>query len=239
MSDSPNHTGGLEACATRLSGIVEDLFAGLRVIASAAERAWLPLAAEGRTLTRRDVIALKPLVSEFLGSHRFADGAGLIVTPGAVSDAEWCLEWWQSTSNGKLRPLDLDIDPASSGFYDYTSFSWFRRPRDSGRRTVSGPYVDYRGADQYILTFTTPVLLGERFLGVAGADVTVAGFEAEVWACLREMSEGVALVNAERRVIVSTVPEYGAGTRVKDMPAGSLATPLALPDLAWELLRLS
>lgn len=229
----------MESCATRLTAITEHLFDGIGALAEAARQAWSAHESAGRQLIRKDVVALKPRVAEFLGTHRYATGAGLIVAPSTLSDAPHALEWWERGGRrGQLRPLELEMDPASSAFYDYTTFPWFRVPRDSGHRTVFGPYVDYYGADRYILTFTTPIQLDHRFVGVAGTDVTVADFEAEVWPCLRELDGSAALVNGERRVIASTSPEFGAGTRVKHVAAGNDLVRLELPGLDWHLVRL-
>lgn len=228
----------LESCATRLSAITEHVFGGIEAIAEGARQAWSSVESAGRPLVRKDVVALKPLVATFLGEHRYATGAGLIIAPSVLADVRRSLEWWESGSRGELRPLELDMDPQSSGYYDYPAYPWFRVPRDSGHRTVFGPYVDYYGADRYILTFTTPIHLGDQFVGVAGTDVAVADFEAEIWPCLRELDGSAALVNGERRVIGSTSPEFGAGTRVKHLSPGNSVIGLALPGIDWHLVRL-
>lgn len=238
MSASPPQPMSLESCARELGDITESVFSGIEAIAAGARGAWSDIEAGGRTLRRADVIALKPLAAEYLRTHRYATGAGLIIEPDTLSDATRSLEWWQADAARNLSPLELEMNPQSGRFYDYISFPWFRVPRESGRRTAFGPYVDYHGADRYILTFTTPIQLGDRFVGVAGSDIAVADFEAEVWPSLRRLHGPAALVNQERRVVASTSPEYGTGTRIKQLPADSATTDVALPDLAWSLVRL-
>lgn len=238
MSASLPQPMSLESCARGLGDLAEHIFAGIETIAEGARSAWSSVEAAGRALRREDVMVLRPLAAEFLRTHRYATGAGLIIEPGRLSDVQRSLEWWQSDTAGNLSPLELEMNPDSGRFYDYLSFPWFRVPRESGRRTVFGPYVDYHGADRYILTFTTPIELGGRFVGVAGSDVAVADFEAEVWPSLRQLDGTAALVNQERRVIASTSPEYGTGTRIKRLPTDSATADLALADLDWSLVRL-
>lgn len=238
MSASPPQPMPLESCARELGDTTEFVFTGIEAIAAGARSAWASIEAGGRTLRREDVTALKPLAAEFLRTHRNATGAGLIIEPGMLSDATRSLEWWQADTARNLSPLELEMNPDSGRYYDYTSFPWFRVPRDSGRRTAFGPYVDYHGADRYILTFTTPIQLSGRFVGVAGSDIAVADFEAEVWPSLRRLNGTAALVNQERRVIASTSPEYGTGTRIKRLPPDSAKVALRLPDLEWSLVRL-
>lgn len=238
MSASLPHPLSLESCARELGHMTEHFFTGIEAIAAGARSAWAAIEASGRTLRRDDVTALKPLAAEFLRTHRYATGAGLIIEPGTLSDATRSLEWWQADTVGNLSPLELEMNPDSGRYYDYTSFPWFRVPSDSGGRTAFGPYVDYHGADRYILTFTTPIQLGDRFVGVAGSDIAVADFEAEVWPSLCRLEGTAALVNQERRVIASTSPEYGTGTRIKRLPTDSATADLTLPDLEWSLVRL-
>ena len=125
------------------------------------------------------------------------------------------LEWWQSGSDGDVRPLLLDLDPEQSAYADYTHWDWFALPRDTGERAVAGPYVDYLCSDEYSLTLSAPVQMEGRFAGVAAADVYLRHFEAAVLPMLRRLPGPAHLVNARGRVTASADPAHLAGSLTK------------------------
>src|SRR5919204_6432809 len=101
--------------------------------------------------------------------------------------------------------------------YDYLDMEWFTNAQRLGRRTVFGPYVDYTGADHYVLTLTIPVV-DDRFLGVVGVDIRMSAYEPELLAILKQIPGEAVLVNAERRVIVANSPRWVVGSKVPAMP---------------------
>ncbi|QNE21197.1 hypothetical protein F1D05_28930 [Kribbella qitaiheensis] len=160
-------------------------------------------------------------------------GAGYVAAVDVLADSRWWLEWFM-LRNGAPDRLIVDTDPRGENFYDYGSLPWFEVPRDTGRRHITGPYVDYLCTDDYTLTFTVPVVAGDRFVGVAGADVRVFTFEKAVLPSLRATGRTVAIVNAEGRIVLSNSARHVSGTllRATDVtqhPIGDL--PLALVDL--------
>jgi len=161
-------------------------------------------------------------------------GAGFVAAVDVLADSRWWLEWFM-LRNGAAERLLVDTDPRGENFYDYGSLPWYDVPRDTGRRHITGPYVDYLCTDDYTLTFTVPVLAAGRFVGVAGADVRVFTFEKAVLPSLRATGRTVAIVNAEGRIVLSNSARHVSGTllRATDAtrePIGDL--PLALVDLA-------
>jgi hypothetical protein len=203
----------------QVSGIVEGVFAGLKPLLAAAETL---LAAPGDT-TGADLARLRPQVVELLGG--LVVGAGFIAAPRLLADQQFGFEWWTSAPSGTPTQLFISLDPASEYFLDYTRQSWFTVPRDTGRRHITGPYVDYLCTDEYTLTFTLPVRGAEAFAGVVGADVFVREFEHTTLPKLRalgaEQHSRAALVNAQGRVIVSTSARQATGSLVRelDIPA--------------------
>ncbi|PZG70798.1 hypothetical protein C1I97_38365, partial [Streptomyces sp. NTH33] len=132
--------------------------------------------------------------------------------PGLLADVPAWLEWWQSTAQGGVRPLLLDLDPRQSVYSDYTHWDWYALPRATGLRAVAGPYVDYLCSDEYSLTLSAPVEVAGRFTGVAAADVYLRHFEAAVLPLLRELPNPTHLVNARGRVAASADPAHLAGS---------------------------
>jgi hypothetical protein len=203
----------------QVSGIVEGVFAGLKPLLAAAET----LLAEPGDTTGADLDRLRPQVVELLGG--LVVGAGFIAAPRLLADQQFGFEWWTSAPSGTPTQLFISLDPASEYFLDYTRQSWFTVPRDTGRRHITGPYVDYLCTDEYTLTFTLPVRGAEDFAGVVGADVFVREFEhttlPKLHALAVEQQSRVALVNAQGRVIVSTSARQATGSLVRelDIPA--------------------
>ncbi|RAJ58845.1 hypothetical protein K378_05079 [Streptomyces sp. Amel2xB2] len=173
------------------------------------------VAAEERPPATADLAALRPGLRERLERLALMSGAGFVAAPGLLADADAWLEWWQRGQGGEIRPLLLDLDPEHSAYADYTHWEWYALARDTGRRAVAGPYVDYLCSDEYSLTLSAPVTVGGLFAGVGAADVYLPDFEAAVMPVLQRLPEPACLVNSRGRVAASTNPQYLAGSLLK------------------------
>ncbi|MFF7333084.1 cache domain-containing protein [Streptomyces sp. NPDC008150] len=211
----------LEHVAARVGGALEAVFEAVE--ATRADTAALlgRVAAEGRGPATADLAALRPGLHLRLMREELVSGAGFVAAPGLLSDVPAWLEWWQTTARGDVRPLLLDLDPGRSAYSDYTHWDWFALPRDTGRRAIAGPYVDYLCSDEYSLTLSAPVEVDGRFAGVAAADVYLRHFETAVLPLLRLLPGPAHLVNARGRVAASADPGRLAGslTRGPDFAA--------------------
>jgi hypothetical protein len=195
----------------QVSALVEGVFDRLKPLLAAAESV-LADAPAAAALHR-----IRPAVTEALGG--LVVGAGFVSAPRVLEDSEFGFEWW--TAGSPPSQLFISLDPGSENFLDYTRQSWFTVTRDTGRRHINGPYVDYLCTDEYTLTFTIPVALSGSFAGVVGADVYVREFERAVRPRLRSLGRGAALLNAQGRVIVSNSVRQATGSLVRevDVPA--------------------
>ncbi|MGH3067834.1 MAG: hypothetical protein ACRDND_21150 [Streptosporangiaceae bacterium] len=54
-----------------------------------------------------------------------------------MADAPRCIEWWAGQS-ARIVPLEVDLDPESAEFYDYTTTDWYREPERTGAPTLAG-----------------------------------------------------------------------------------------------------
>ncbi|MEU5539555.1 cache domain-containing protein [Streptomyces sp. NPDC020362] len=186
------------------------------------------VAAQGRRPASADLAALRPGLHHRLTRQELVSGVGFVAAPGLLADVPAWLEWWQSGADGDVRPLLLDLDPGRSAYSDYTHWDWYVLPRDTGRRAVAGPYVDYLCSDEYSLTLSAPVAVEGRFAGVAAADVYLRHFEAAVLPLLRRLPRPAHLVNGRGRVAASADPAHLAGSLTKGPDFGDLlaaATP--------------
>lgn len=217
---SPSGTLAVERIATAVTAVVEGLFdtvarihpAALAVLSAAPGS---PEAAAG--------VALEEHARRLLDAPGgLAVGAGLIEAPRQGNGFRRRLLWWQIDGD-RLLALHPDLRPASLGFYDYTEAAWFDVPRRTGRRHLVGPYVDVHGTGRYLLTLTAPVVDGEEFLGVVGADVPVGRFESHLVGRLGPVDRPFLLVDDEDRVVLSASPRWLVGDllAVAGRPAGS------------------
>lgn len=208
--------------AEQVGGALEAVFDA--VAATRADTAALlgRATTDGRRPISADLAALRPGLHLRLTREELVSGAGFVVAPGMLADVPAWLEWWQSNADGEVRPLVLDLDPGHSAYSDYTHWDWFALPRDTGRRAVAGPYVDYLCSDEYSLTLSEPVCVQGRFAGVAAADVYLRHFEAAVLPLLRRLGRPARLVNARGRVAASTDPAHLAGSLTKGPDFGEL-----------------
>lgn len=126
-----------------------------------------------------------------------------------------------------MTSTQFSFDPESIDFYDYTRADWFLVSHREGARSVAGPYIDFGGVNDYILTMTTPILLGRSFAGVAGADLRVDELERRLYHAARGLPTHLALLSDADRVVGSIAarllpgsvlrgprPETGRGPRL-------------------------
>jgi hypothetical protein len=148
-------------------------------------------------------------------------GSGLIAEPILIADAPWHLAWWTADADRRIEPLRVVSDPARDGFRDYTVLEWWTVPQRTGRRHVTGPYVDYLCTDAYTLTFTVPVHRRDGSLAaVVGSDVYVARAERFLLPALRAGDRPATVVNAAGRVVVSTFAAHATGALIRTTPDG-------------------
>jgi hypothetical protein len=171
--------------------------AATAAIAAAARRA-------GRPLRHADLAVLREHVASLLRQHAgLAAGAGVVLAPGALADAPRCIEWWRADHGSGLTQLQVDLDPDSAEFFDYTTTEWYRTPERTGRPSVAGPYVDYICTHQYTFTVSVPITTAGNFAGVAGADILAGQVERLVLDGLSTLGRTAVLVGGNGRVIAS------------------------------------
>ena len=169
-----------------------------------------------------------PLVADLVASElerpgTLITGAGFVAAPGFLPDAPWHLAWWLSGASpfrveqtgGGLRRLDAVSDPDAEAFRDYTTLEWWRVPARTGRRHLTGPYVDYLCTDDYTVTITTPVVVDREMAGLVGADVYVARLEQALLPVLRAADRTCTIVNASGRIVASTDTHRATGALLR------------------------
>ena len=231
---------GLEQVHTAVTALVDDIFASLQAIATATSALWDRLENDSHPPRSADLAVLRDVViSELQRQGPTFNGTGVVVADGVLADCARYLEWWRpdTRAGGPAQRLNLDLNPHSEYFYDYTGMEWFAVPRDRGIRWVYGPYLDYTGVDLYVCTFAVPITSGKgTFLGVAGADVPVARLDAALLPTLTAGHTTAALANAEGRVIVANHADHVTGSKIR---RDALADAQPVPHVPWSLVPLA
>jgi hypothetical protein len=228
--------------ATRVDALLRDTFTGIETLRALTIDVHRRALSEGRAPTTEDLSTIRPTVLAHLSTHAHLAGTGVIAAPGVLADQPRWLEWWRRPPTGDPLPLTVDLDTGNVGSYDYPLAPWFDVPCRTGRRVVVGPYVDYAGTDEYILTFAVPVISNAGFFGVAAADIRTGDLERALLPTLNSEGPATALVNATGRVLASNSPAMIVGSMVppgrddrQELPPGEeWADCVGLP---WFLVR--
>lgn len=210
MTDSTRaSTALLESAANDL----DTVFASLQGLRAAVAGVQAAATDAGRQITGTDLTALRPLLREQLRRHdSLVAGIGVLARPGLLGDAPMFVEWWCA---GPAEPflLRVSLDPDHPICSDYDTFEWFEEPWVEGSKRIVGPWVDYTGTGEHVMTLSVPIFDGEgEFLGVAGADVLARRIEELALRPLRKIAEDAALVNADGRVLASNTSRLLVGS---------------------------
>lgn len=224
--------------AATIATAVDDVFVALDQLGGRLAAAWQATAGRERAFDSADLALLQTDVFTMLDDQPEFDSAGFVLAEGTLADRRRHLDWWHRTETGGYEFLVLDLDPETVDSYDYYAMEWFVAAIEEQRRFVSGPLIDLPCADVYIMTFSSPVVVGGRVLGIAGADVAVARFEARIVPPLRSLPQRAVLVNRERRVIASNGAGHTTGEKLPTMPGTGDEWAVVVPvtdDLGWSL----
>lgn len=166
-------------------------------------------------LREQDLSPVAAMVRAKLPEQRMYAGFGYVADSGIVeSEASDFMLWWQVRGSGASR-LRLNLDPSAPDPYDYQSMPWFRTARDERRRVAHGPYVDYSGSELFTLTLAAPVLDGDDFLGITGADLNFLELERQLVGVLRCAGTDACVVNDEGRVIATNTARWVVSSLIR------------------------
>lgn len=144
-----------------------------------------------------------------LGTPSPVSGMGFVGAPEQELAQELTLLWWIKQGED-IRVKKHVLNPASDSYYDYNTSEWFGTTRATGRPFISAPYVDSWGTDQLTITAAVPLTTQESFIGVIAADLDPVRFLRPIEKLLLH-SDNITLVDAERRVILSSDPLLTTG----------------------------
>lgn len=210
-------SGGVDARRElrRVLDQVDEVFDDLDPLAATFRDLIAGKRAAGEPPTHTDLAELRPSILSLLAAHSgWASGAGIITVPDLLSSAPRWLEWWWNRPSGGVEALRANLDENAPDFFDYTTAEWYLVPAATRSRHAAGPYVDYLCTNEYSVTLSLPIYLGDELIGIAGADVLVSSIERRVIPVLAQVSSDAVLTNGEGRVIASVAGGVAAGHRV-------------------------
>jgi len=212
--NSPPKYRDAAGLAQAVSAILEPAFERIERLA-AAIAASRPNAGAG--WSERDLAGVRKLILDQIGTDDLYLGMGFVAAPGIIDGHERYMLWWQQ-EHGQVSRLRPNFDRSSIDVYDYVEMDWFRLAEAGHPRVTFGPYVDYSGADRYIVTATVPVIVDGADAGVAGADLLFGALERRLVRVLREASSEALIVNADRRIVAANTPRWVHGSRLHSLP---------------------
>lgn len=182
-------------------------------------------------LISADLKSIRDIATEFLAANPTAEGAGVILSPGTIDATHGAIEWWRHSDEGTNNKVLFNLTPDSGSYYDFENLPWFETVARTRHRAITGPYMDYGGMDQYILTLTVPLYIGDDFVGMAGCDIEVRDLEKVMVPVLRRVAGDAALVSSDNCVILGNSGRFLVGNRVRTIPEGGGIIPVALDDI--------
>lgn len=232
---TPPATAAVDAIAQWFTALYADLQAVNRdigaILASASDAT-----ADVARLAKAGRDGIKDRVRVLLGQRPRVNGAGLIFSRSARGEGRGVTEWWVRDGEGDVTRYQFGVNPGGQRFYDYETLEWFTVSFSTGRPWLTGPYIDYLGVEEYIVTATVRAEVHGRAVGVTGLDMTVAELERELLPLLRLAQGPTALLNAHGGVLVSSTSRLAPGDLVTAPPAGFSRVPIPCADTTLSML---
>lgn len=228
-------TAAAEA-AVQIASWFDDLFSELDVLSSRISTMMIEAKGTRERFIEADLKMVKSITRGFLAKHRFVEAAGVILAPGIIDDHRGTIEWWRNDDEGTDGKVIFNLAPEAGSFYDFQNLTWFDNAVRTGARAITGPHVDFGGLDQYIMTLTAALELGEDTIGMVGCDAEVRDIEAVIVPILRRIPGDAALINADQRVVLGNSGRFLVGNRVRSSPQHGGFVPVESPSLGLSVV---
>lgn len=224
----------LALAAQGIETTLDDIFSAADDLRALVESIWADV--DDRAITPDDLAKLRPLIGDALDNQPHLSGCGFVAEIDIVEGHHRFWEWWTAGEHGgQPRRLLLRTTDDDNTSYAYESMDWFAHAHE-GTRTVVGPYLDFAGADRFVITCTEPVTHDGRFVGITGADVLVSLLEPIFLSHMGPLDQTCVLINRESRIVTSNSPEFAPGERFRT--PGENTHPVDSGRADWTLCQL-
>lgn len=232
MNSTTEVSRAVDALTSWINGVATETKSLAKDVAALLDR---NLAGKSK-VSRAALAGLDELSRNFLTKNTYAIGAGTFFAAASVEEGGHAFEWWFRKESGALGRLDFDMTPGSARYYDYEKLPFFSTAAATGEQTVWGPYIDYSGCEEYILTFMAPFSVHGHFSGVAGCDIRLTDLEPIIMPDLLLIPGDAALVNSSNRVVLGNSGMYLVGERIKSGSPEQHRMTLDVPHLGLSLI---
>ncbi|RLJ62667.1 SpoIIE family protein phosphatase [Sulfurisoma sediminicola] len=165
-----------------------------------------------------DQAALDRILQGTLAQSELIYGSAIAFDPGLRRVAPYLYRPGGETS---LRRLDIGRDA-----YDYTSWDWFRLPREAGSPVWVEPYFDKGAGNVLMVTYGVPLSRQGQFRAVLTVDVSLERLRADMSRV--EVPNGFVALASRRGVFLS----HPRPDMVMHESVAGVAAKLDLPELA-------
>jgi hypothetical protein len=176
---------------------------------------------------------------QFLHEHALPDGTGAVFSRAATGSEEGILEWWARDPDRGFARITFGTNPTGDRFYDYERLEWFETAFGAKKRAIAGPYIDYLGIEEYIVTCMTPLTIAGEVVGVVGCDIRMGDLERALMPMLLRIPGDAAILNPHGNVLVGNSGHFLSGDRVTSAPDGYAITPLEIASMELSLLHVA
>lgn len=170
---------------------------------------------------------MKAAAAQFLAEHPVVDGCGLIFAHSALGTEDGRLEWWVREDEARFARYSFGMAPGADRYYDYERHEWFIRAFEDGHSVAVGPFIDYLGVEDYIITLTIPAVVGDRRVGAVGTDVQLDDLERALLPIMLRCESEITLLSNHGNVLLSTSAHYLPGEAVTSPPEDHRFEPLS------------
>lgn len=226
----------LHAASSTIGAWFTEIYDDLAVMAESCERELRGARGTKLEFTEKNLRAIRPAAETFLARHSLPEAAGIVIAPGMAGADRGSIEWWRRGTAGSTERIIFNLSPDFAGFYDFVTLDWYADVVATGRPAIQGPYLDYAGMDQYILTCMVPLSLNGTLIGTAGCDIEVSALETVIIPILRTIPADAALVSKMTRVVAGNSGRFLVGNPVTELPAGGQRVELPGVDLGFHLV---
>jgi len=108
-----------------------------------------------------------------------------------------------ATPGNSIDRLRLNFDTSDLDAYDYIRMDWYTVAAARRLPTITGPYLDYSGADRLVLTLTMPTVVHNHLVGVVRNGPTRLSDRRTIASQLCGIKPDAVLVNRDRSVIAT------------------------------------
>jgi len=222
--------------AAHIASWFDNVFCELDMLSTRISSSMIEAKGPRHRFVEADLKVVKPITRAFLAKHPFVEAAGVILAPGIIDEHRGTIEWWRNDDESASGKVIFNLTPDAGSFYDFENLTWFGNAVRTGARAITGPHVDFGGLDQYIMTLTAALQLGDGTIGMVGCDAEVRDIEAVLVPLLRRIPGDAALINADNRVVLGNSGRFLVGNRVRGTPERGGVAPVESPSLGLSVV---